>query len=69
MNFLSGLPHIAKMLKTAEEEKVHIPTTVIYQDIQVMGYAGSLRWLQQVMQKHELRQRAKDKEELIRAWI
>lgn len=60
------LPHIAKMLQTAEKEKVHIPTTVIYQDIQTMGYTGSLRWLQQVMQTHELRQRAKDTDELIR---
>jgi len=60
------LPHIAKMLATAEQEKVHIPTTVIYQDIQTLGYEGSLRWLQSVMQKHELRQRAKDEDELVR---
>ena len=39
------LPHIAKMLELAEKEKVHIPTTVIFQDIQTMGYKGSLRWL------------------------
>ena len=60
------LPHIAKMLATAEQENVHIPTTVIYQDIQTLGYEGSLRWLQSVMQKHELRQRAKDEDELVR---
>lgn len=60
------LPHIAEMLETAEKEKVHIPTTVIYQDIQTLGYQGSLRWLQTVMQKHELRQRAKDEDELVR---
>lgn len=59
------LPHIAKMLETAQTEQVHIPTTVIYQDLQVMGYTGSLRWLQSVMQTHELRQRAKE-EEIIR---
>jgi len=60
------LPHVAKMLEIAGKEKVHIPTTVIFQDIQTMGYKGSLRWLQQMMQRHELRQRAKDEEELIR---
>jgi len=60
------LPHIAKMLETAKKEKVHIPTTVIFQDIQAMGYTSSLRWLQQVMQKHELRQRAKDEDSLVR---
>jgi len=62
------LPHIAKMLETAETQKVHIPTTVIFQDIQAMGYQGSLRWLQQMMQRYELRQRAKD-EELLRGMI
>ncbi len=60
------LPHIAKMLETAEKEKVHIPTTVIYQDIQTLGYEGSLRWVQSVMQKYELRTRAKDEEALVR---
>lgn len=60
------LPHIAKMLETAEKEKVHIPTTVIYQDIQTLGYEGSLRWLQSVMQRHELRERAKDEGTLVR---
>ena len=60
------LPHIAKMLETAEKEKVHIPTTVIFQDCQTLGYEGSLRWLQSVMQKHELRSRAKDEGALVR---
>jgi len=59
------LPHIATMLETAKEENVEIPTTVIYEEIQRLGYSGSLRWLQQVMQKYELRQRAKE-EKLIR---
>lgn len=59
------LPHIAAMLETAKEENVEIPTTVIYEEIQRLGYEGSLRWLQQVMQKYELRQRAKE-EKLIR---
>jgi len=60
------LPHIAKMLETAEKEKVYIPTTVIFQDCQTLGYEGSLRWLQSVMQKHELRIRAKDEGVLVR---
>ena len=59
------LPHIVKMLKSAKEEKVFIPTTVIYDEIKQMGYKGSLRWLQQVMQRYELRERVKE-EKLIR---
>lgn len=59
------LPHIVKMLGTAKEQKVFIPTTIIYAEIQALGYNGSLRWLQQVMQKYELRQRVKE-EKLIR---
>jgi transposase len=59
------LPHIVKMLETAKEQRVFIPTTIIYAEIQTLGYNGSLRWLQQVMQKYELRQRVKE-EKLIR---
>ncbi len=59
------LPHIALLLKTAKDEESHISTTFIYEEIQTMGYKGSLRWLQQVINKHELRERAKA-EELIR---
>ena len=59
------LPNIMKMLQTAKEENVHIPTTVIYEDIQKLGYKGSLRWLQEIIQRYELRERAK-KEKLIR---
>jgi transposase len=51
------LPHIKEMLQTAKDKDVHIPTTVIYEDIKLLGYTGSLRWLQQVMQRHELRGR------------
>ena len=60
------LPYIAKMLETAKEENSFIPTTVIYEEIQRLGYEGSLRWLQQVMQKYELRKRVTDEEKLIR---
>jgi len=59
------LPHIKEMLQTAKDKNVHIPTTVIYEDIKLLGYTGSLRWLQQVMQKHELRDRILA-EELVR---
>jgi len=59
------LPHIRDMLQTAKDEGVHIPTTVIYEDIKLQGYEGSLRWLQTVMQKHELRGRILA-EELVR---
>ena len=59
------LPYIAKLLEAANQEKSHIPTTFIYDEIQVMGYTGSLRWLQQVINKHDLRGRAKE-EEIIR---
>lgn len=60
------LPHIAKMLETAKQEEVEIPTTVIYEEIKGLGYQGSLRWLQQVMQKYELRRRVKEEEQLVR---
>jgi transposase len=53
------------MLQTAKEKDVHIPTTVILEDIKQLGYTGSLRWLQQVMSKHELRGRILA-EELVR---
>ena len=43
------LPHIRDMLQTAKDKDVHIPTTTIYEDIKLLGYEGSLRWLQQVM--------------------
>ena len=51
------LPHISDMLLTAKENNVYIPITVIYEDIKQLGYAGTLRWLQQVINKHELRGR------------
>ena len=60
------LPYIATMLETAKANKVEIPTTVIYDEIVKRGYIGSLRWLQQVMQKYELRKRVKEEDKLIR---
>ena len=59
------LPYIAKMLQTAKKENVHIPTTVIYEEIKTLGYEGSLRWLQTNISRHELREKAQE-EELIR---
>lgn len=60
------LPYIATMLETARDEGVEIPTTVIYEEIVKLGYDDSLRWLQQVMRRYELRKRTKDDEPLIR---
>lgn len=60
------LPHIGKMLETATTEGVDIPTTVIYDEVKRLGYDGSLRWLQTVLQRYELRRRAKDEEQLVR---
>ncbi len=60
------LPHIASILIEAHELGVHIPSTAIYEEIKKMGYAGSLRWMQDVMQKHSLRDRVKEEELQIR---
>lgn len=60
------LPYIATMLETAHDEGVEIPTTVIFDEIVKLGYDGSLRWLQSVMRRYELRKRTKDDEPLIR---
>ena len=60
------LPYIAKMIQISVEEDSHIPTTVIYNEIKKLGYEGSLRWLQEVIERYELRKRAKDEEPLIR---
>lgn len=60
------LPHVAHMLEVASANKVEIPTTVIYDEIVKLGYIGGLRWLQQVMQRYDLRKRAKEEEKLIR---
>lgn len=59
------LPYIAKMLQTAKKENVHIPTTVIYEEIKTLGYDRSLRWLQTNISRHELREKAQE-EELVR---
>lgn len=59
------LPHIAQMLQTAHDEGVEIPTTVIYDEIKLLGYDGSLRWLQTIIGKYELRSKVKY-EKLIR---
>ena len=60
------LPHIAKMLQEAHKLEVHIPNTAIYQEIQKLGYKGSLRWMSDVMQKHNLRQKVQEEEPLVR---
>ena len=60
------LPHIAKMLQEAHKLGIHIPNTAIHQEIQKLGYKGSLRWMSDVMQKHNLRQKVQDEEPLVR---
>ena len=60
------LPHIATMLIEAHELEVHIPSTAIYEEIRKLGYSGSLRWMQEIMQKHALRERVKAEELQIR---
>lgn len=60
------LPHIARMLEEAHKLDVHIPSTSIYAEIQKLGYRGSLRWMQDIMQRHELRRRVEDEEPLVR---
>jgi transposase len=59
------LPDISKILESAKKESVHIPTTVIYEEIQALGYEGSLRWLQEMIARYDLRDKAK-KEEIVR---
>jgi transposase len=60
------LPHVGQMLETAASEGVDIPTTVIFDEIRRLGYDGSLRWLQTVIQRYELRRRAQEHEPLVR---
>jgi len=60
------LPHIASMLKAAHEIDTEIPASAILEDIQKLGYRGSLRWMQDIMLRHELRRKVQDEEPLIR---
>lgn len=56
------LPYLAKVLSEDHE----IPSTVLFEQIRVMGYEGSLRRVQEVIGRHDLRSRARNEEELIR---
>ncbi|MDY0401963.1 IS21 family transposase [Sulfurovum sp.] len=60
------LPHIARMLEEAHRLDVQIPTSAIFQEIQKMGYKGSLRWMQEIIQRHSLRERVENEEPLVR---
>ncbi len=60
------LPNIAMILEEAHKLGVHVPTASIYQDIQKLGYRGSLRWMQDVILRHDIRRKVKDEEELVR---
>ena len=39
------LPNVASMLEEAHKLEVSIPSSAIYQEIQKLGYRGSLRWM------------------------
>lgn len=56
------LPTIAQVLQEDHE----IPATVLYEQIKGMGYEGSLRRLQEMIARHDFRQRSKNEEELVR---
>jgi transposase len=60
------LPTIARMLEEAHKLDVTIPATSIYEQIQKLGYRGSQRWLQEIILRHDLRQKVKDEEPLVR---
>jgi len=60
------LPKIVELLQKAKELEVDIPNTSIYEEIQKFGYKGSLRWMKEIIQRHELRQKVKDEEPLVR---
>ena len=60
------LPNIAMMLEEAYKLGIEIPNTSIYQEVQKLGYRGSLRWMNEVVRSHELRQKVKDEEPLVR---
>jgi len=60
------LPNIARMLEEAHKLGVSIPNTAIYQEIQKLGYRGSLRWMKDIIQRHEIRKSVKEEEPLVR---
>ena len=60
------LPNIARMLEEAYKLGVLIPNASIYQEIQKLGYRGSLRWMNDVILRNQLRQKVKDEEPLVR---
>ena len=60
------LPNIVSMLEESHKLGVHIPTTAIFDEIKKLGYRGGLRWLQDIMERYNLRRRVESEEELIR---
>ncbi len=48
------------MLEEVHTLEISIPNTAIYQEVQKLGYRGSLRWMKDVMLRHELRQKMKE---------
>ena len=45
---------IAKMLGKAYELDIHIPFSSIHEEIKKVEYTGSLRWVQEIIQKYSL---------------
>ncbi len=60
------LPDIVRILEAAHKLDVEIPNTSIYEEIQKLGYRGSLRWMKDIMTRHQLRQKVEDEEPLVR---
>jgi len=60
------LPNIARMLEEAHKLGDSIPNASIYQEIQKLGYRGSLRWMNDVVRRHTLREKVKNEEPLVR---
>jgi transposase len=60
------LPDIARMLEEAHKLDVHIPISAIYQEIKKLGYSGGLRHVHTIVKRHNLRERVKEEETLIR---
>lgn len=60
------LPHIAMMLEEANRLQTEIPSSAIYEEIKKLGYTGSLRRMQEIIQRHDLRSKVKEEEPAVR---
>jgi len=60
------LPDIARMLEEAYKLDVHLPLSAVYKEIKKLGYTGTLRRMQVIVSRHQLRERLQEDEKLIR---